>query len=152
MAADLLADSGMEGTSYELLDDRGGLLVLLAPRAEAAPLLRATVAGLPRLPALLDGPRLRVEFWQVEFRPDGSGEQSLGRADAESVVSVLDASPARAVVALSDSLYYDEVCEEGQDGPAFPPDLFRPLPDGAGWYHLVGGTGPARGRTAAGNR
>ncbi|MCW1093846.1 SAV_2336 family protein [Streptomyces sp. RS2] len=152
VVADLLADSGMDGTSYELLDDRGGLLVLLAPRAEAAPLLRATVTGLPGRPALPDGPRLRVEFWQVEFRPDGSGEQSLGRAGAESVGSVLDASPARAVVALSDSLYYDEVCEEGQDGPAFPPDLFRPLPDGTGWYHLVGGAGPAEVRTAAGNR
>ncbi|MGV9898582.1 BTAD domain-containing putative transcriptional regulator, partial [Streptomyces tendae] len=152
VVADLLADSGMDGTSYELLDDRGGLLVLLAPRAEAAPLLRATVTGLPGRPALPDGPRLRVEFWQVEFRPDGSGEQSLGRAGTESVGSVLDASPARAVVALSDSLYYDEVCEEGQDGPAFPPDLFRPLPDGTGWYHLVGGAGPAEVRTAAGNR
>ncbi|MET9184230.1 SAV_2336 N-terminal domain-related protein [Streptomyces tendae] len=152
VVADLLADSGMDGTSYELLDDRGGLLVLLAPRAEAAPLLRATVTGLPGRPALPDGPRLRVEFWQVEFRPDGSGEQSLGRAGAESVGSVLDASPARAVVALSDSLYYDEVCEEGQDGPAFPPDLFRPLPDGTGWYHLIGGAGPAEVRTAAGNR
>ncbi|WP_241965581.1 SAV_2336 N-terminal domain-related protein, partial [Streptomyces sp. MH60] len=139
LVADLLADSGLDGAAYELLDDHDGLLVLLAPRAEAAPLLRATVTGLPGRPARRGGPRLRVEFWQVEFRLDGTGEQSLGRADAGSAGAVLDASPARAVVVLSDSFYYDEVCEEGQDGPAFPPDLFRPLPDGTGWYHLVDG-------------
>ncbi|WP_282083128.1 SAV_2336 N-terminal domain-related protein [Streptomyces tendae] len=152
VVADLLADSGLDGASYELLDDRGGLLVLLAPRAEAAPLLRATVTGLPGPAARVAGPRLRVEFWQVELGLDGSGEQSLGRADAESVDAVLDASPARAVVALSDTFYYDEVCEEGQDGPAFPPDLFRPLPGGTGWYRLVGGAGTAEVRTAARNR
>ncbi|MFJ4332624.1 SAV_2336 N-terminal domain-related protein [Streptomyces sp. NPDC088935] len=152
VVADLLADSGMDGASYELLDDRGGLLVLLAPRAEAAALLRATVTGLPGLLSRLGGPRLRVEFWQVEFRLDGTGEQSLGRANAGAVGAVLDASPARAVVALSDSLYYDEVREEGQDGPAFPPDLFRSLPGDTGWYHLVGSAGPAAALPAAGNR
>ncbi|WP_399884685.1 SAV_2336 N-terminal domain-related protein [Streptomyces sp. BBFR51] len=136
VVTDLLADSGMDGAAHELLDDDGGLLVLLAPRAEAAPLLRSTVQALPGLLARLGGLRLRVEFWQVEFRLDGTGEQSF-RADTESVGAVLDASPAQAVVAVSDSLYDDEVCEEGQYGPAFPPDLFRPLPDDTGWYRLV---------------
>ncbi|MGW4545912.1 SAV_2336 N-terminal domain-related protein [Streptomyces violaceorubidus] len=141
VVADLLTDSGMDGASYQLLDDNGGLLVLLAPRVEAAPLLRATVAGLPRLLPHLGGRRLRVEFWQVEFRLDGAGEETF-RAAGESVGAVLDASPAQAVVALSDSLYYDEVCEEDQDGPAFPPDLFRPLPDDTGWYRLIDGAVP----------
>ncbi|WP_411098180.1 SAV_2336 N-terminal domain-related protein [Streptomyces sp. x-45] len=144
LVTDLLADSGLDGASYELLDDHDGLLVLLAPGAEAAPLLRATVTGLPGLLARLGGRRLRAEFWQVEFRLDGTGEQSLGRADAGSVGAALDASAARAVVVLSDSLYYDEVREEGQDGPAFPPDLFRPLPDDTGWYRLVDGARPRR--------
>ncbi|WP_254394397.1 SAV_2336 N-terminal domain-related protein [Streptomyces sp. AC512_CC834] len=137
VVTDLLADSGTD-EAYELVDEPGGpILVLLAPQAEAAPLLRATVEGLPGRLARLAGLRLRVEFWQVEFRLDGTGEQSLGRADTGSVTAALDASAAQAVVALSDSLYYDEVCEEGQDGPAFPPDLFQPLADDTGWYRLV---------------
>jgi DNA-binding SARP family transcriptional activator len=151
VVADLLADSGMDGASHRLLDDDGGLLVLLTPGVEAAPLLRATVAGLPGLLPRLGGRRLRAEFWQVEFRLDGAGEEAF-RAAGESVGAVLDASPAQAVIALSDSLYYDEVCEEGQEGPAFPPDLFQPLPDGTGWYRLVGGAGAPEPPTAAGHR
>ncbi|MFH8441282.1 SAV_2336 N-terminal domain-related protein [Streptomyces sp. NPDC018026] len=141
LVVDLLADSGTDAAAYELVDEPGGPHVLLAPRAEAAPLLRATVEGLPGRLARLAGLRLRIEFWQVEFGLDGTGEQSLGRADADAVGAVLDASSAQAVVALSDSLYYDEVREEAQDGPAFPPDLFRPLADDTGWYHLVGDGG-----------
>ncbi|MBU6536200.1 SAV_2336 N-terminal domain-related protein [Streptomyces mayonensis] len=149
----LLADSGLDGAAYELVADREGLLVLLAPRVGAVPLLRATVAGLPGQLAHLGGARLRAEFWQVEFRLDGTGEQSF-RADAESVGTVLDASSAQAVVALSDSLYYDEVYEEvyedaheEQGGPAPAPGpalgptpgLFRPLADDTGWYRLIDG-------------
>ncbi|MFD5282718.1 SAV_2336 N-terminal domain-related protein [Streptomyces rubrogriseus] len=141
LVMELLADSGTDAAAHELVDEPGGPLVLLAPRAEAAPLLRATVEGLPGRLARLAGLRLRIEFWQVEFGLDGSGERSLGRADADAVGAVLDASSAQAVVALSDSLYYDEVREEGQYGPAFPPDLFRPLADDTGWYHLVEGGG-----------
>lgn len=141
LVTELLADSGADAAAYELVDEPGGPLVLLAPRAEAAPLLRATVEGLPGRLARLAGLRLRIEFWQVEFGLDGNGEQSLGRADADAVGAVLDASAAQAVVVLSDSLYYDEVREEGQYGPAFPPDLFRPLADDTGWYHLVEGGG-----------
>ncbi|BDD72004.1 SAV_2336 N-terminal domain-related protein [Streptomyces violaceoruber] len=141
LVTELLADSGADAAAYELVDEPGGPLVLLAPRAEAAPLLRATVEGLPGRLARLAGLRLRIEFWQVEFGLDGNGEQSLGRADADAVGAVLDASAAQAVVVLSDSLYYDEVREEGQYGPAFPPNLFRPLADDTGWYHLVEGGG-----------
>ncbi|MET9353557.1 SAV_2336 N-terminal domain-related protein [Streptomyces sp. NPDC006617] len=141
VVTDLLAASGTDAAAYELVDEPGGPYVLLAPRAEAAPLLRATVEGLPGRLSRLADLRLRIEFWQVEFALDGTGEQSLGRADADAVGAVLDASSAQAVVAVSDSLYYDEVREEGQDGPAFPPDLFRPLADDTGWYHLVEGGG-----------
>ncbi|MFC7807424.1 SAV_2336 N-terminal domain-related protein [Streptomyces olivaceus] len=138
LVSHLLAESGLDGAAYELLDDRDGLLVLLAPRVEAVPLLRATVAGLPGQLAHLGGARLRAEFWQVEFQLDGAQEVQSLRADAESVAAVLDASAARAVVALSDSLYYDEVYDqEGPDGLLLPPGLFRPLADDTGWYRLI---------------
>ncbi|MFD5297239.1 SAV_2336 N-terminal domain-related protein [Streptomyces mutabilis] len=138
VVTDLLADSGLHGDAYQLLDDGAGdLLVLLAPRVEAVPLLRATVEGLPGRLAHLGGLRLLAEFWQVEFRLDGGEEQAF-RADPRSVRDALDTSGAQAVIALSDSLYYDEVYEEGQDGPVFPPDTFRPLADDTGWYRPVG--------------
>ncbi|MGC9437646.1 SAV_2336 N-terminal domain-related protein [Streptomyces sp. WG5] len=136
VVTDLLTDSGLVGGSYELLDDREGLLVLLAPRVEASRLLRATVEGLPGLLAHVGGLRLRAEFGQVEFRPDGTEEQAY-RPDAEWVGAALDTSGAQAIVALSDSLYHDVPFAEEQDGPAFTPDGFRPLGDGKGWYHLV---------------
>ncbi|MFD4259912.1 SAV_2336 N-terminal domain-related protein [Streptomyces sp. NPDC058534] len=136
LVTNLLADSGLDGTAYELVDDGEGLLVLLQPQVEAAPLLRAAVEGLPGQLAHIGGPRLCVEFWQVEFRLDGTEEQSF-RADAESAGTALDASGAQAVVVLSDSLYYDEVHEAAEDGPVFAPDLFRPLDDDTGWYRPV---------------
>ncbi|WP_432080746.1 SAV_2336 N-terminal domain-related protein [Streptomyces sp. WAC 04229] len=143
VVANLLADSGLDGTAYDLVDDGEGLLVLLQSRLEAAPLLRAVVDGLPEQLAHLGGERLLVEFWQVEFLLDGTEEQSF-RADAGSVGAVLDASGAQALVVLSDSLYYDEVHEPGEDGPSFAPDLFRPLDDGTGWYRPVEGAGGPR--------
>jgi DNA-binding SARP family transcriptional activator/beta-phosphoglucomutase-like phosphatase (HAD superfamily) len=145
VVTDLLADSGLTGDAYDILDDGESLLVLLAPRVEAARLLRATVDGLPERLAHVGGPRLRAEFWQVELRPDGTEEQS-SRADAESVDAALKASGAQAVIAVSDSFYYDEVDAESEDGPGFPPDLFRPLDDRTGWFHLVERArgGPAR--------
>ncbi|WP_395571522.1 SAV_2336 N-terminal domain-related protein [Streptomyces sp. BK79] len=145
LVTDLLADSGLTGDAYDILDEGEGLLVLLAPRVEAARLLRATVDGLPERLARVGGPRLRAEFWQVELRPDGTEEQS-SRADAESVGAALDASGAQAVIAVSDSFYFDEVDAESQDGPGFPPGVFRPLDDRTGWFHLVGParSGPAR--------
>ncbi|MFH8972514.1 SAV_2336 N-terminal domain-related protein [Streptomyces sp. NPDC017890] len=146
VVTDLLADSGLAGGSYELLDDQEGLLVLLAPRVEASRLLRATVEGLPGLLAHVGGLRLRAEFWQVELRPDGSQEQVF-RADAESVGAALDVSGAQAIVALSDSLYHDVSFGEGQDGPAFAPGLFRPLDDSTGWYRAVAGAGRRSGST-----
>ncbi|MFC8866277.1 SAV_2336 N-terminal domain-related protein [Streptomyces sp. NPDC057148] len=150
VVTDLLADSGLHGDAYQLLDDRAGdLLVLLAPRVEASPLLRATVEGLPGLLAHLGGPRLLAEFWQVEFRLDGAEEQVF-RADPRSVRDALDSSGAQALIALSDSLYYDEVYEEGQDGPAFPPDTFRPLADDTGWYRPVGRAAAGEPAAAAG--
>ncbi|CAM5505371.1 hypothetical protein SVIOM342S_00863 [Streptomyces violaceorubidus] len=90
------------------------------------------MAGLPGLLPHLGGRRLRAEFWQLEFWLDGTGEQAF-RAAEESVGAVLDASPARAVVALSDSLYYDEVCEEG-GRPRLPAG---PLPTAARRHRLV---------------
>ncbi|MGZ3098977.1 SAV_2336 N-terminal domain-related protein [Streptomyces sp. H72] len=145
----LLTDSGLETAAYELHDGPDGVLVLLEPRTAAAGLLRATLEGLPGQSALAGGPRLRAEFWQVEFSVDGNGEEQVFRADPESVDAVWGASGAPAVVVVSDAIYYDEVDEEGQDGPAFPPGLFRPLDDGTGWYHLVEGAGsgaPSRAR------
>lgn len=141
----LLADSGLTGDAYDVLDDEEGLLVLSAPHVEAARLLRATVDRLPERLAHLGGLRLRAEFWQVEVHPDGS-EEHASRADAESVDAALDTSGAQAIVAVSDSFYYDEVDAEGQDGPDFPPGVFRPLDDRTGWFHLVerARSGPAR--------
>ncbi|MGW8060712.1 SAV_2336 N-terminal domain-related protein [Streptomyces ziwulingensis] len=149
LVTDLLAASGLHGDAYQLIDDQEGFVVLLAPRVEATGLLRATVEGLSGEPVRGDGRRLRAEFWQVEFRLDGGAEQVF-RADAASVGAALDASGAQAIVALSDSLYYDEVDEEGQDGPAFAPDLFRPLGDATGWYHLVERAGAGSRTTAPG--
>ncbi|MFB7651609.1 MULTISPECIES: SAV_2336 N-terminal domain-related protein [unclassified Streptomyces] len=143
VVTNLLADSGLDATAYELVDDREGLLVLLQPRMEAARLLRAVVDGLPEQLAHVGGEHLLVEFWQVEFRLDGTEEQSF-RADAGSVGAVLDASDAQALVVLSDSLYHDEVHEPAEDGPAFDPDLFRPLDDDTGWYRPVEGAGGPR--------
>ncbi|MFB6549339.1 SAV_2336 N-terminal domain-related protein [Streptomyces sp. NPDC056405] len=146
VVTDLLTDSGLHGGAYELLDDQdGGLLVLLAPRVAASRLLRATVEGLPGHLARVGGLRVRVEFWQVEFRTDG-GEEQVFRADAGSVDAALEASGAQAIIALSDSLYYDAVYEdemyedeEGDGGPAFTPDAFRPLGGDRGWYRTADG-------------
>ncbi|MFI7347955.1 SAV_2336 N-terminal domain-related protein [Streptomyces sp. NPDC049936] len=143
VAANLLADSGLDGTAYELQDDGEGLLVLVRPRVEATPLLRAAVDGLSGQLAHVGGERLLVEFWQVEFRLDGTEEQSF-RADAGSVGALLAASEAQALVVLSDSLYHDEVYEAPEDGPALAPDLFRPLDDDTGWYRPVEGAGGPR--------
>ncbi|GAA3980931.1 SAV_2336 N-terminal domain-related protein [Streptomyces marokkonensis] len=142
VVTDLLADSGLVGDTYELLDDQEGFLVLLAPGSDASALLRATVEELSGLLVHVGGLRLRAEFWQTEFRLDGGEEQSY-RADAESVGAALDASGAQAVVALSDSLYHDEPHREGRDGPTFAPGVFRPLGDDTGWYHPVGWAGAA---------
>ncbi|MDT0612075.1 SAV_2336 N-terminal domain-related protein [Streptomyces lancefieldiae] len=149
VVTDLLTDSGLDGDAYRLLDDPDGVLVLLGPRVEAARLLRATVEGLPGRLARVGGLRLRVDFWQAEFRPDGSEEQVF-RADAGSVDAALDASGAQAVVALSDSLYRDVVYEERQDGPTLAPDAFRPLADATGWYRLVVGAGGPEAAAPAG--
>ncbi|MGW8709903.1 SAV_2336 N-terminal domain-related protein [Streptomyces sp. NPDC055752] len=143
VVANLLADSGLDGTAYELVDDGEGLLVLVRPRVEATPLLRAAVDGLSGQLAHVGGERLLVEFWQVEFRLDGTEEQSF-RADAGSVGALLAASDAQALVVLSDSLYHDEVHEAPEDGPALAPDLFRPLDDDTGWYRPVEGAGGPR--------
>lgn len=142
VVTDLLTHSGLHGEAYELLDDQdGGLLVLLAPRVDAASLLRATVEGLPGHLARVGGLRVRVEFSQVEFRTDGGREQTL-RADAGSVDAALDTSGAQAIIALSDSLYYDAVYEaEATDGiPTLAPDAFLPLGDDRGWYRTVDGS------------
>ncbi|MEU6454307.1 SAV_2336 N-terminal domain-related protein [Streptomyces sp. NPDC047065] len=143
VVTNLLADSGLDASAYELVDDGEGLLVLVRPRTEAAPLLRAAVDGLPEQLAHIGAERLLAEFWQVEFRLDGTEEQSF-RAGTGSVGAVLDASDAQALVVLSDSLYYDEVHEPGEDGPTFGPDLFRPLDDETGWYRPVEGAGGPR--------
>ncbi|MFE0803950.1 SAV_2336 N-terminal domain-related protein [Streptomyces sp. NPDC058812] len=150
VVTDLLTDSGLHGEAYELLDDQDrGLLVLLAPRVAASRLLRATVAGLPGHLARVGGLRLRVEFWQEEFRMDGIEEQVF-RADPGTVDAALDASGAQAVIALSDSLYYDEVYEdeegEGDGGLVFALDAFRSLGADRGWYSTVDG---ARGPSVA---
>ncbi|WP_107095220.1 SAV_2336 N-terminal domain-related protein [Streptomyces pactum] len=150
LVTDLLTDSGLDGAAYEALDDPEGVLVLLEPRTEASGLLRATLEGLPGQLARVGGLRLRAEFWQVEFALDGGEEQAF-RADAESVRAALDASGAQAIVALCDSLYYDEVHEEeGPDGPLFAPDLLRPLDDDTGWYRPVDGAGAPRAAAPAG--
>ncbi|AKZ55558.1 putative serine/threonine protein kinase (Regulator) [Streptomyces ambofaciens ATCC 23877] len=151
VAAELLADSGLDAAAYRVHDDPDGVLVLLEPRTGVAGLLRATLEGLPGQWARTGGLRLRAEFWQVEFPVDGDGGEQVLRAAPESADAALEASGAPAVVVVSDSLYHDEVHgEEGQDGPAFPPDLFRPLDDDTGWYHLVeraGSGAPGRART-----
>ncbi|MGW3863466.1 SAV_2336 N-terminal domain-related protein [Streptomyces sp. NPDC005047] len=143
LVTNLLADSALDGTAYRLVEDGEGLLVLLEPRTEAAPLLRAALDGLPEQLAHIGPERLLVEFWQVEFRLDGTEEQSF-RAGAGAVGAVLDASDAQALVVLSDSLHYDEVQEPEEDGPSFDPDLFRPLDDETGWYRPVEGAGGPR--------
>ncbi|WP_217145323.1 SAV_2336 N-terminal domain-related protein [Streptomyces sp. AC627_RSS907] len=140
VVAELLADSGLDADAYRLRDDQDGVLVLLEPRVEASRLLRATVEGLSGRLAHVGGLRLRADFWQAEFRPDGTEAQAF-RADAASVDAALDTSGAQAVVALSDSLYHDVVYEEGPDGPALAPDGFRPLGDRTGWYRPVDGAG-----------
>ncbi|MFG3316981.1 SAV_2336 N-terminal domain-related protein [Streptomyces sp. NPDC048171] len=149
VVTNLLADSGLDDTAYERVDDGEGLLVLVRPRVEATPLLRAAVDGLSGQLAHVGGERLLVEFWQVEFRLDGTEEQSF-RADAGSVGALLDASDAQALVVLSDSLYHDEVYEAPFDGPALAPDLFRPLDDDTGWYRPVEGPGGPRVEASGG--
>ncbi len=150
MVTDLLADSGLRGDAYQLLDDgEEGLLVLMAPRADATPLLRATVEGLPRQLARLGGLRLRADFWQAEFRPDGGREQTF-RADPRSVGAALDASGAQAIVALVDFLYYYVAYESGQADAVLAASTFRPLDDDTGWYHLAGTAGAAGAAASAG--
>ncbi|GGZ41297.1 MULTISPECIES: SAV_2336 N-terminal domain-related protein [Streptomyces rochei group] len=150
MVTDLLADSGLRGDAYQLLDDgEEGLLVLMAPRADATPLLRATVEGLSRQLARLGGLRLRADFWQAEFRPDGGREQTF-RADPRSVGAALDASGAQAIVALVDFLYYYVAYESGQADAVLAASTFRPLDDDTGWYHLAGTAGAAGAAASAG--
>ncbi|MEG3626564.1 SAV_2336 N-terminal domain-related protein [Streptomyces poriticola] len=138
----LLADSGLGTDAYQLLHDpETGVLVQLAPMTELGGLLRATVEALPVHLALVGGLRLRVEFWQAWFGPDG--EEEGRRAARTAVRAALAGSPAQAIIALSDLLHHEEVYEEGEAGPLFPPDVFRPLADGSGWYHLVHRPGAA---------
>ncbi|RSS88156.1 hypothetical protein EF919_31910 [Streptomyces sp. WAC02707] len=121
----------------------------MAPRADATPLLRATVEGLPRQLARLGGLRLRADFWQAEFRPDGGREQTF-RADPRSVGAALDASGAQAIVALVDFLYYYVAYESGQADAVLAASTFRPLDDDTGWYHLAGTAGAAGAAAPAG--
>ncbi|WP_210574142.1 SAV_2336 N-terminal domain-related protein [Streptomyces sp. GESEQ-4] len=128
----LLTVSGLDSDQYELVGGRTGFTVLTAPYLDGAPLFRATVAGLPELLERLDGHRLRAEFWQAWFRPDGTEEYS-DRPGAEAVTAALDASGALAVLAFSGFWHDVEVAEN----PYANPGLFEPLWDGTGWCLTV---------------
>ncbi|WP_328503288.1 SAV_2336 family protein [Streptomyces sp. NBC_00457] len=139
----LVAVSGLAPSDYQRLDDEDGFTVRMAPYLDGAPLFRATMTGLRELLERLDGRRLRVEFWQAWFRPDGS-EEDGDRPGSESVKAALDASGAQAVIAFSDFWHQVEV----EENPHADPELFVQLGDATGWYEAVRPDG-AREATAA---
>ncbi|WKX08828.1 SAV_2336 N-terminal domain-related protein [Streptomyces sp. NL15-2K] len=133
LVEELVDASGLTPHQFELLDDAEGSTLRLGQYVDGGDLFTATVEGLHEQLAQVGGlPRLRVEFWRAEFRYDG-GEEQGDRPDTGSVTAALDASGARAIIALSDFWHSVEVL----DGAFGDPDLFRQLDDGTGWYLLV---------------
>ncbi|MEV0633888.1 SAV_2336 N-terminal domain-related protein [Streptomyces sp. NPDC050619] len=125
----LLADSGLGPDVQRLTEDDEGITVVLRPYDDADGLIRATVEGLhDGLARLNRFQRLRVDFFtQTEPGYDGAEEQS-DRADTGFVTAALDASGARAIIALSSFWDYSVFGA---------PDGFVQFDDGTGWYLLV---------------
>ncbi|WP_257003645.1 SAV_2336 N-terminal domain-related protein [Streptomyces sp. SA15] len=132
LVTDLLRASGLAFDQYRRQDDDEGCTVLLEAYEDGGGLFRATAAGLrDRLAHLSGFQRLRVEFWQTETR-DGEDEYHDDRPDSGAVAAALDASEARAVIAVSEFWHDVEV-----EGASVGRDPFTPLEDDTGWYLLV---------------
>ncbi|WP_107086991.1 SAV_2336 N-terminal domain-related protein, partial [Streptomyces viridochromogenes] len=127
----LVEASGFETSEYLLRDTDRGFTLLLRPYLDGAPLLRATVAGLPELLGRLEGRRLRVDFWQARFGP-AEGEVHSDRPDTETVTAALNVSGLQAIIAVSEFWHFVEVADS-----SLAADRFTQLSDATGWYTTV---------------
>ncbi|MGW7298308.1 BTAD domain-containing putative transcriptional regulator [Streptomyces sp. NPDC054829] len=130
MVGDLVAASGLAPGQYQLVQSDWGVTARMEPYVDGAPLLRATLNGLPEHLPALGGLRLGVTFWQAQLRDDR--EVSDDRPDFAVIRAALHVTPAQAIVALSDGWHYLEVV----DGGAADPRDFHRLGESGGWYRL----------------
>ncbi|MEW2101567.1 SAV_2336 N-terminal domain-related protein [Streptomyces cellulosae] len=148
MVGNLVAASGLARDQCRLVQSGWGLTVRMEPFVDGAPLLRATLDGLAEHQPAFKDLCLAVTFWQTRVR--GDSEVTSDRPDSEQVGTVLSASDARVVVALSDFWHAVEIV----DGEAADPRDFHRLTGGGGWYRLFGPVAgvrlPAEGRAVRG--
>ncbi len=148
MVGELVAASGLAPGQYQLVQSDWGVTLRMEPYVDGAPLLRATLNGLPEHLPAFGGLRLGVTFWQARLRDDT--EVSSDRPDFAMVRTALHITPAQAIVALSDGWHHLEVV----DGGAADPRDFHRLDESGGWYRLFRRAGnfrlPAEGPAVRG--